>query len=61
MGIRSQLNLAQRIVVACAIVHNIACEQNEVVFEGDDEEHLPIVHDGEENNTGGIKDSTYHH
>ena len=56
VGIRCRLNLAQRIVVACAILHNIACQQNEEVFEGDDEEDQPVVYNGVENNDGGVEE-----
>lgn len=47
MGIRCNLELAQIITVACGVLHNIACDNNENIFEEEDEEQL-----GQEFNLG---------
>lgn len=38
LGIRSRLPLAQRIIVACAVLHNISCQEKEENFEDDEQD-----------------------
>jgi len=44
-GIRCKMEMAQRIVVACAVLHNIAIEQNEEYFEDADGNNIDLNED----------------